>query len=89
MKNNITIFALSSNQELAHSMADILGTEVGKSKVHHFADGEILVEIEESNHFVIRKYVKIGDKEYFDGLENDKEYDIALSHFLKKHKNLI
>lgn len=48
MKNNITIFALSSNQELAHSMADILGTEVGKSKVHHFADGEILVEIEES-----------------------------------------
>ena len=48
-----------------------------------------LVEIEESNHFVIRKYVKISDKEYFDGLENDKEYDIALSHFLKKHKNLI
>lgn len=48
MKNNITIFALSSNQELAHSMADILGTEVGKSKVHHFEDGEILVEIEES-----------------------------------------
>lgn len=48
-----------------------------------------LVEIEVSNHFVIRKYVKIGDKEYFDGLENDKEYDIALSHFLKKHKNLI
>lgn len=48
MKNNITIFALSSNQELANSMADILGTEVGKSKVHHFADGEILVEIEES-----------------------------------------
>lgn len=48
MKNNITIFALSSNQELANSMADILGTEVGKSVVHHFADGEILVEIEES-----------------------------------------
>lgn len=48
MKNNITIFALSSNQELANSIADILGTEVGKSVVHHFADGEILVEIEES-----------------------------------------
>ena len=48
MKNNITIFALSSNQDLAKSIANILGTEVGKSKVHHFADGEILVEIEES-----------------------------------------
>ena len=48
MKNNITIFALSSNQDLAKSIASIIGTEVGKSKVHHFADGEILVEIEES-----------------------------------------
>ena len=48
MKNNITIFALSSNQDLAKSIAKTLGTEVGKSKVHHFADGEILVEIEES-----------------------------------------
>lgn len=48
MKNNITIFALSSNQDLAKSIANILGAKVGKSKVHHFADGEILVEIGES-----------------------------------------
>lgn len=48
MKNKITVFALSSSQDLAHSIAHILGTEVGKSKVHHFADGEILVEIDES-----------------------------------------
>lgn len=48
MKNKITIFALSASQDLAHSMAEILGTEVGKSRVHHFADGEILVEIGES-----------------------------------------
>ena len=48
MKNNITIFALSSNQDLANSIADILGTKVGKCDVHHFADGEILVEIGES-----------------------------------------
>lgn len=48
MKNNITIYALSSSQDLAKSIAMTLGTEVGKSTVHHFADGEILVEIEES-----------------------------------------
>ncbi|MCD7950654.1 MAG: ribose-phosphate pyrophosphokinase [Erysipelotrichaceae bacterium] len=48
MKNNITIFALSASQKLAQSMAEILGTELGKCKVHHFADGEILVEIGES-----------------------------------------
>lgn len=48
MKNKITIFALSSNQDLANSIAKIIGTEVGESKVHHFADGEILVEIGES-----------------------------------------
>lgn len=48
MKNNITVFALSSSQDLAKSIASILGTEVGKCDVHHFADGEILVEIGES-----------------------------------------
>ncbi len=48
MKNNFAIFALSSSQELAHSVAEVVGTTVAKSKVHHFADGEILVEIEES-----------------------------------------
>ncbi|WP_028042708.1 ribose-phosphate diphosphokinase [Candidatus Stoquefichus massiliensis] len=48
MKNNITIFALSSSQDLAKSIAEQLGTEVGKCDVHHFADGEILVEIGES-----------------------------------------
>jgi len=48
MKNKITVFALSSSQDLAKSIAETLGTKLGKSKVHHFADGEILVEIEES-----------------------------------------
>ncbi len=48
MKNNITIFALSSSKDLAKSIAKTLGTEVGKCEVHHFADGEILVEIGES-----------------------------------------
>lgn len=48
MKNNITIFALSASQELAGNIARELGTELGKCKVNHFADGEILVEIGES-----------------------------------------
>ena len=48
MKNKITVFALSASQDLAKSIANKLGTELGKSRVHHFADGEILVEIEES-----------------------------------------
>lgn len=48
MKNEITVFALSASQDLAHHIAKILGTEVGECKVHHFADGEILVEIGES-----------------------------------------
>ena len=48
MKNNITVFALSSSKDLAKSIAEQLGTTVGKCDVHHFADGEILVEIGES-----------------------------------------
>lgn len=48
MKNKITVFALSASQDLAKSIAKTLGTELGKSRVHHFADGEILVEIDES-----------------------------------------
>ena len=48
MKKNFAIFALSSSQELAKSVAEVVGTTVAESKVHHFADGEILVEIEES-----------------------------------------
>ena len=45
MKNKITVFALSASEELAKDIAKELGTNVGKSKVHHFADGEILVEM--------------------------------------------
>jgi len=48
MKNKITVFALSASQDLGKNIAKNLGTELGESKVHHFADGEILVEIGES-----------------------------------------
>lgn len=48
MKNKITVFALSASKKLAEDICDSLGCELGSSKVHHFADGEILVEIDES-----------------------------------------
>lgn len=48
MKNNITVFALSASQKLAKDICGILGTKLGECNVHHFADGEILVEIGES-----------------------------------------
>lgn len=47
-KKNIMIFSLSASKDLAKKIADILGGEVGQSTVHHFADGEILVELGES-----------------------------------------
>lgn len=48
MKNKITVFALSSSRPLAKDIATRLGCKLGDSRVNHFADGEILVEINES-----------------------------------------
>jgi len=48
MKKKITVFALSASQALAKKIASQLGVELGDCNVHHFADGEILVEINES-----------------------------------------
>ena len=42
--DNITIFALSSSKQLAGKIADQLGVGLGDCVVHHFADGEILVD---------------------------------------------
>lgn len=47
MENTI-VFALSSNVELAKEICANLGMDMGKCAVKHFADGEILVELEES-----------------------------------------
>ena len=47
MKNTI-VFALSSSVGLAKDICKELGLELGKCEVKHFADGEILVELEES-----------------------------------------
>lgn len=45
---NTVIFALSSSKDLAQEICDILGIKLGESRVLHFADGEILVELGES-----------------------------------------
>ncbi len=47
-QEKLTIFALSSSKKLAGAIAGELGITLGESVVHHFADGEILVEIKES-----------------------------------------
>lgn len=48
MKETTTLIALSASQKLAGDIAKILDGDVCDTKVHHFADGEILVEINES-----------------------------------------
>ena len=47
-QEKLTIFALSSSRKLAEKICDQLDTQLGDCKVHHFADGEILVEVNES-----------------------------------------
>ena len=42
MENTI-VFGLSSSKNLAEHICEELGMELGKSKVNHFADGEVLV----------------------------------------------
>ena len=42
------VFALTSSIELAKSIVKDLGIPLGKVEVHHFADGEILVEPQET-----------------------------------------
>lgn len=46
--NDLKLFALSSNQELAQKVAEKIGLSLGKSTVRQFSDGEIQVNIEES-----------------------------------------
>ncbi len=46
--DNTIIFALSANEELADEICSFLNIERGKIAVRHFADGEILVEPEET-----------------------------------------
>lgn len=45
---DIKIFTANSNKSVAHSIAEGLGLEIGKSEVSTFSDGEIIVSIQES-----------------------------------------
>ena len=46
--SNLKLFALSSNQKLAHKVAKEIGIQVGKSRVLTYNDGEVEVKIDES-----------------------------------------
>ncbi len=48
MEKQIVVFSLTSSVELADEICGHLGIQRGKCAVRHFADGEILVEPEES-----------------------------------------
>ena len=48
MNEDIKVFSLSGNQDLANEICSHLGIEPGKISVNHFADGETLVEFGES-----------------------------------------
>lgn len=48
MENKTVIFALTSSVGLAKEIAEQMGLPLGKSEVKHFADGEIMVELNES-----------------------------------------
>lgn len=47
LKEDVIVFPLSSCKRLTKDVCDILGIEPGKAKVDHFADGEIIIELEE------------------------------------------
>ena len=46
--NDAVVFSLTSNVELVEEICSYLGSEPGKLTVNHFADGETLVELNES-----------------------------------------
>lgn len=48
LKDSTVVFALTASKDLAQEICDILDLPLGKCEVHHFADGEILVELGES-----------------------------------------
>lgn len=48
MDKTATVFALTSSVELAKEICQHAGIELGKCDVKHFADGEIIVELNES-----------------------------------------
>jgi ribose-phosphate pyrophosphokinase len=48
MPNTIKVFTGNANPELAQSIAESLGTEIGRADVKTFSDGEIFIELGEN-----------------------------------------
>ncbi|MCP3026560.1 ribose-phosphate diphosphokinase [Halobacillus sp. A5] len=46
--DNIKVFSLNSNRELAEEIVENMGIELGKCSVNQFSDGELQINIEES-----------------------------------------
>ena len=46
--NNLKVFSLNSNPELAEKIAKAMDSELGECSVTHFSDGEIYISIDES-----------------------------------------
>ncbi|MBU9721993.1 MULTISPECIES: ribose-phosphate diphosphokinase [Bacillaceae] len=46
--DNLKVFTLNSNKDLAHEITDHIGLEMGKTSVDRFSDGEVQINIEES-----------------------------------------
>lgn len=46
--DNVRLFSLNSNHQLAEQIADLIGISLSKASIDHFADGEIKVTIDES-----------------------------------------
>ncbi|UCZ53309.1 ribose-phosphate diphosphokinase [Bacillus shivajii] len=46
--DNLKVFTLNSNRDLAQEITDEIGVEMGKTSVTRFSDGEIQINIEES-----------------------------------------
>lgn len=47
-KNNMKLFVLNSNQEIAQKISEVAGIPLGKLSSRQFSDGEIQINIEES-----------------------------------------
>lgn len=48
-----------------------------------------LVNSEDNEDFCIRKLILENDKEYYVGLNDNQEFDLALMYFSKKHDNIL
>lgn len=46
--NQLKVFSLSSNTEIAEKIAQVMGTTLGKVSTKQFSDGEIMINIEET-----------------------------------------